>query len=61
MTVNPSDKPRNPPPNVHIPWEWCFGRTTTVVNLYKEANNRGRKEPKKQVYGKRVNRKWAVS
>lgn len=60
--MNPFDKPRNPPPNVHIPWSWnWYDPRITPVDLYKQAGNRGRKEPSKQVYGKRVNRKWAVS
>jgi len=57
--MNPFDKPRNPPPNVQIVYD--YWRSYTPVDLYKQAGNRGRKEPKKQVYGKRVNRKWAVS
>jgi len=56
--------PRPPEPNVQIPWDYIgfgsWGPQHSVVDLYKEAN-RGHREKKCQVYGKRVNRKWAVS
>lgn len=50
---------RRPDVNVYIPWGY-WGPTHTVVDLYAKAN-RGHKEKKSQVYGKRKNRKWAVS
>jgi hypothetical protein len=58
-TDNNWDVPRPPPPGVHIPWGY-WGPVTSPVDLYKKAN-RGHKEKKDQVYGRRVNRKWAVS
>lgn len=51
---------RSPEVNVHIPWAGYWGMPNTVVDLYAKAN-RGHKEKKSQVYGKRKNRKWAVS
>lgn len=50
---------REPEVNQPVPYGYC-GPEQSIVDFYAKAN-KWHKEKKSQVYGKRTNRKWAVS